>query len=158
MWIDAADIQMVLFYFNLATLLCQSWCSKLIYREICVKRSPVGNKEMSALKYGIKYWAKIDRLIASPHINTWRFNNREGLSVMSTEGGKQAEKGHAMCFHEFSLILSVICVQYSFKLFSFFLGWSRSLRGTQLSFLAKLSSTCRTTSVYISVQSSGKYS
>ena len=29
---------------------------------------------------------------------------------MSTEGGKQAEKGHAMCFHEFSLILSVICV------------------------------------------------
>ena len=64
MWIDAADIQMVLFYLNLATLLCQSWCSKLIYREICVKRSPVGNKEMSALKYGIKYWAKIDRLIA----------------------------------------------------------------------------------------------
>ena len=35
-----------------------------------------------------------------------------------------------------SLILSVNWVQYSFKFFSFFLGWSRSLRGTQLSFLA----------------------
>ena len=148
------------FILNLATLLCQSWCSKLIYREICVKRSPVGNKEMSALKYGTIYWAKIDRLMASRHINTWRFNNREGLRkcIMSTKGGKQAEKSRAMCFHEFSLILSVNCVQYSFKLFLFFLGWSRSLRGTQLSFLAKLSSTCRTTSVYISVQSSGKYS
>ena len=31
---------------------------------------------MSALKYGIKYWAKIDRLIASRHINTRSFNNK----------------------------------------------------------------------------------
>ena len=34
-----------------------------------------------------------------------------------------------------SLILSVHCDQYSFKLFSFFLGCSRSVRGTQLLFL-----------------------
>ena len=61
------------FILSLATLLCQSWCSKLICREICVKRSPVGNKEMSALKYGIIYWAKIDRLIASRHTNTLYF-------------------------------------------------------------------------------------
>ena len=31
---------------------------------------------MSALKYGIIYWAKIDRLIASRHINTRSFNNK----------------------------------------------------------------------------------
>ena len=48
----------------------------IIYREICVKRSPLGNKEMSALKYGIIYWAKIDRFIASRHINTRSFNNK----------------------------------------------------------------------------------
>ena len=67
------------FILNLATLLCQSWCRKLIYREICVKRSAVGNKEMSALKYGIRYWAKIDRsVIASRHINTRSFNNKLG--------------------------------------------------------------------------------
>ena len=34
--------------------------------------------EMSALKYGLIYWAKIDRLIASPHINTGSFNNKLG--------------------------------------------------------------------------------
>ena len=67
------------FILSLATLLCQSWCSKLIYREICVKRSAMGNKEMSALKYGIIYCAKIDRLIASRHINTLSFlNNKLG--------------------------------------------------------------------------------
>ena len=33
---------------------------------------------MSALKYGIIYWAKIDRLIASRHINTRSFNNKLG--------------------------------------------------------------------------------
>ena len=31
---------------------------------------------MSALKYGIIYWAKIDRLIPSPHINTRSFKNK----------------------------------------------------------------------------------
>ena len=49
-----------------------------LYRQICVKRSAVGNEEMSALKYGIIYWAKIDRLIASGHINTRSFNNKLG--------------------------------------------------------------------------------
>ena len=33
----------------------------------------MGNKEMSALKYGIIYWAKIDPLIASRHIDTRSF-------------------------------------------------------------------------------------
>ena len=33
---------------------------------------------MSALKYGIIYWAKIDRLIALRHINTGSFNNKPG--------------------------------------------------------------------------------
>ena len=33
---------------------------------------------MSALKYGIRYMAKIDRLIASRHINTRSFNNKLG--------------------------------------------------------------------------------
>ena len=59
---------MVLFYFKFGDSVSHDAAN--LYREICVKRSPVGNKEMSALKYGIKYWAKIDRLIASRHINT----------------------------------------------------------------------------------------
>ena len=33
---------------------------------------------MSALKYGIRYMAKIDRLIGSRHINTRSFNNKLG--------------------------------------------------------------------------------
>ena len=46
------------FTLNLATLLCQYDAANL-YRQICVKQSPMGNEEMSALKYGIICWAKI---------------------------------------------------------------------------------------------------
>ena len=37
---------------------------------------------MSALKYEIIYWAKIECLVASRHISARGFNNREGLSVL----------------------------------------------------------------------------
>ena len=67
-----------------------------LYRQICVKRSAVENEEMSALKYGIIYWAKIyqtnenesnralatDCLIASRHLNTRGFGNPAGLGVL----------------------------------------------------------------------------
>ena len=69
---------------------------KNLYRQICVKRSTLGTEEMSALKYGIIYWAKIyqtnengsnwalaiDCLIASRHLNTRGFGNPAGLSVL----------------------------------------------------------------------------
>ena len=36
---------------------------------------------MSDLKYGIIYWAKIDRLIASRHMNIRYFNNKLGKNL-----------------------------------------------------------------------------
>ena len=69
---------------------------KNLYRQICVKRSTLGTEEMSALKYGIIYWAKIyqtnenesnwalaiDCLIASRHLNTRSFGNPARLGVL----------------------------------------------------------------------------
>ena len=83
------------FILNLSTLPVTHDAANL-YRQICVKRSAVGIEEMSALKYGIIYWAKIyqtnenesnwalaiDCLIASRHLNTRGFGNPGCLSVL----------------------------------------------------------------------------
>ena len=83
------------FILNLATLPASHDAANL-YRQICVKWSAVGNEEMTALKCGIIYWAKIyennenesnwalaiDCLIASRHLNTRGFGNPAGLSVL----------------------------------------------------------------------------
>ena len=94
------------FILNLATLPVSHNAANL-YRQICVTRSAVGNEEMSALKYGIIYWAKIyqtnenesnwalaiDRLIASRHLNARSFGNPAGLSVLLLlNGGSRPRK------------------------------------------------------------------
>ena len=84
------------FLFKIWRLCSVSHDAANLNRQICVKRSAVGNEEMSALKYGIIYWAKIyqtnenesnwalaiDCLIALRHLNTRGFGNPAGLGVL----------------------------------------------------------------------------
>ena len=48
-----------IFYFKFGDSALSVMMQQNLYRQICVKRSAVGNEEMSALKYGIIYWAKV---------------------------------------------------------------------------------------------------
>ena len=64
---------------------------------------------MSALKYGIIYWAKIECLIASRHISARGFNNREGLSVLCLlKAGSRPRKAMQCVFMSFLSFLVLI--------------------------------------------------